>query len=96
MELGVRKTPIKLPKSVGDALHLVGMVPLIVGVDHPPGAHIQGGDLCGGRTYVNTNMENVSFFAHDSLEFFRSFRPGRRAAQTAIGPRQGLALILIL
>ena len=49
VELGVRKTPIELPKSVGDALDLVGVVPLIVGIDHPPGLHVQGGDFGGGR-----------------------------------------------
>ena len=72
-----------------EMLDLVGVVPLIVGIDHPPGLHVQGGDFGGGRPYVNTNLKNGSLFAHVSLEFFHA-RPKRSGGTDRIWTaRQG-------
>ena len=64
MALGVGEACGQLAQGGGHALHLVGVVPLIVGVDHPVEPGIQGGDLGGGGTDVDPDVQNGLVSVH--------------------------------
>ena len=69
MDLGLRLARTERPQRVGYTLDLVGMVPLVIRVYNPAGLFVQGDDFGGGRTHINSNLQDIIFSVHACLCF---------------------------